>query len=1521
MIFENFWPLLFLAAVPIVIILYFFKPKGKDQLISSNLLWRKSLDSDKPDSFLEKFQNNILMYLQILTVIILILALMSPFFYKASTNAGRQILLIDTSASMLQKTSNGKTRFEQGIDEVCSFIDSTDGLSLSIVASDPSGTEILAIDSKNKVKCKEILHSLKPSHGSSNLSEALDTIDKLNASDEQEEAKLMILTDAYGDMQTLVYDKINISKIFLYNEPVNNISNDYTAYTAKENGLNDVIVCCTNYSDFNASFDISLEDNNGNLIDVKHLTAQPGNQAFALFEDISVDTPALKSNISAISFYESDENEDNNYFDSLSEDNISYAIAADSSNINALLISNGNTFIEKAYDAITGEPLSKTESLSETSDYSFAIFDADYSDFCSDYSGSKLIFSASENSAEILSNKLLTFSDSELTNGLKDFSIGVNNAYTYTLPDWAHSFLEYDSKCVGYFGEHDGIREIVVGFDICESDFPLKAEFPIFISNAIAYLSNKSILANNTYLAGETLLINQWANNENLIYNPENKYSGLFSIENDNNKEYYTIRFNTGYESDGRTPENYTPSAQAGDNFSINKVRHFISNILIIIALILLIAEWIIYVIKYRYKKKFYLFVRLILIALLLLALFDVNIPIIGNMTETIFIADVSDSNKDNAENINQYLQNTISKLPHNNRYGIISLGKTAMIEQTISDKKLFSKLMTAPDSSATDFESAIQKAIALFSEGTNKRIVILTDGKETKGNINNLANLIADNNIELLSLKYINEPQNDCYISDVIMPTYLHENENYSLTVVINSNYDTDATISLTNPNYDEQETANVHLNKGTNKFVFNKTVKDSTLENILITVNATDDSCEENNTYNVYSNIENKTKLLVIYDESEDLKAFVNILDASFVDYETVNTKNIPKDINSLLDYKGIITIDVPYYNMPTDFINNLPIYVKEYGCGYICIGGTSSYILGGYKDTILEEILPVDMTPVNEDIKKTLGLIMVIDRSGSMTSPLSEFDSHIKLDSALNAASLAVDTLDSTDYIGVLAFDDDYTWVTNPVQNTNKDAVKSSIRSINEGGGTSIKPALEAAYYAAKDMPTEQKHILLLSDGQDGDYEYNELIKKITYDNISVSTIAIGNDADTTLLQMVSEACKGRFYSVTSSKELPNIFVKEVYLGSNEIIKEGNFPLNVNTSHQLTQNIFPNGWAELNGYISTSIKNMGTEVITTGKKNDPILSTWQYGLGKTVAWTSGIFGEWDANYIQENDYAQLWKNIIDYSCNTQNLGDDSIDIVNSGDKIILTYNAKNYTGKTNIITSMLDPNQNANDITLHPVSPGKYEAEISADKNGLYHFVIQRKEDDKVINSSITASAVQFSDEYKFTITTSAFDNFISLIGTEIDTDYNIWQKISNLNTHSKSIIEFLLILTTVLFILDVTLRRFNITPKMPNAIINIFNKITTPKTKDGLISLTNNTNIHTKAVSNNTNENTSNILINEIPQNEPNIETQTIENSNKKPDKKSNKKSDNNQVSGILDTSTLLKKKDERNNSNK
>lgn len=145
MIFESMWPLALLLAVPVVIIFYLLKPRGKDYRISSNLLWNQLIRNQQSKTFLEKFIHNLLMYLQILILILLVLALMSPYFQRQGTGRGNLVLVLDTSGSMQHDTGEGRTRLEEAVDQAKGLIAASEGAAFSLVTSDCMGTEMLAL--------------------------------------------------------------------------------------------------------------------------------------------------------------------------------------------------------------------------------------------------------------------------------------------------------------------------------------------------------------------------------------------------------------------------------------------------------------------------------------------------------------------------------------------------------------------------------------------------------------------------------------------------------------------------------------------------------------------------------------------------------------------------------------------------------------------------------------------------------------------------------------------------------------------------------------------------------------------------------------------------------------------------------------------------------------------------------------------------------------------------------------------------------------------------------------------------------------------------------------------------------------------------------------------------------------------------------------------------------------------------------------------------------------------------------
>ncbi len=247
----------------------------------------------------------------------------------------------------------------------------------------------------------------------------------------------------------------------------------------------------------------------------------------------------------------------------------------------------------------------------------------------------------------------------------------------------------------------------------------------------------------------------------------------------------------------------------------------------------------------------------------------------------------------------------------------------------------------------------------------------------------------------------------------------------------------------------------------------------------------------------------------------------------------------------------------------------------------------------------------------------------MTMVIDQSGSMCSPAEDNSQVTGLTLAKQAAVSGVKELRETDDVGVLAFDDKYNWVVKLQQASDTGGIQDKIETIGYGGGgTSIYPALQEAYRATLESDAVIKHIILLTDGQDEFHDYDDLIAQINDAGITVSTVAVGTGADKKTLQSIASACGGRFYYTDVNTSIPRIFAQEVYLSTNTYLVNEEFYPEITSSNPMLDGVLDSGIPMLYGYVATSPKQT-SDVILESAKGDPILSVWQYGLGKTLAW----------------------------------------------------------------------------------------------------------------------------------------------------------------------------------------------------------------------------------------------------------------------------------------------------------
>ena len=394
-------------------------------------------------------------------------------------------------------------------------------------------------------------------------------------------------------------------------------------------------------------------------------------------------------------------------------------------------------------------------------------------------------------------------------------------------------------------------------------------------------------------------------------------------------------------------------------------------------------------------------------------------------------------------------------------------------------------------------------------------------------------------------------------------------------------------------------------------------------------------------------------------------------------------------------------------------------------------------------------------------------------------------------------------------------MIAFDDKFEWIVDMKKADDKEKLQKLISGIQLGGGTSIYPAVEQAYQAQLKSNAQIKHIILLTDGQDGFREYDDLIKKLNDKKITLSTVSVGNDSDVGMLEILAKAGKGRYYHTDINTDIPRIFAKEVYLSINEYLNNREFAPQLNNSHPIINEIIADKTIpSLLGYVASTPKETAN-VLLTSDKDDPILSVWQCGLGKTVAWNSDITGEWSANYTGWDKNIKLWQNIINWTVQEYNDEGRYANVSVEGNKALIEYNTKNEDTDAKVTAISIDEEGNKETIELSPILPGKYLGTVKMTKQGFYTLNIREEKDGENIGFVNSGAVLQYSPEYKYYEENKLLENLVEDVnGQIINNPSDVFK--GNIED-VKSLIDlttFLLVLALCLFLLDVANRKLNI-----------------------------------------------------------------------------------------------------------
>lgn len=801
-------------------------------------------------------------------------------------------------------------------------------------------------------------------------------------------------------------------------------------------------------------------------------------------------------------------------------------------------------------------------------------------------------------------------------------------------------------------------------------------------------------------------------------------------------------------------------------------------------------------------KKKLLFLVRSLLIIVLVFSLSGLSLVWKAKDTSTIFLVDSSDSTSNNKEKIEDFIKESIENKDRDDLIGIMTFGQNAIIENFVSKKTIFSGIQTEPIKSYTNIENAVVNALLNIGEGNKKRIVLITDGKENQGKSSKLISTLKEQKVDFKVYKIGNDEKKDVAIHKVEVPESVRVGEEFNVVVNIKSNINTNCQVNFFSDNAKKGEST-VKITKGDNRFIFKDKAEEGGFKTYKVVIEPEGDQELRNNEAAAFTNIRDKAKVLVIEDDKKDSGEMINILKASNVDFKLVKAGAEPSDIKTLSRYKSVITCNVSSENLSSGFLSSLNTYVRDLGGGVIAVGGDNSFALGGYAKTPLEDVLPVYMDMRGKKEIPSIAMMLVIDRSGSMSGE--------KMELAKEAAARTSEFLRDKDEIGVVAFDDAQYWVVKRQNVKDRKAIRESIGTIRSGGGTSILPALYEGYNSLKHSKAEIKHMILLTDGQAEREGYDTLIGDFKNKNITVSTVAVGSDSDRILLESIAKGAKGRFYYTDNSGSIPRIFAKETFMAARNYLNNKKFTPVVQFPHTVISGVYENGLPDLLGYIGATPKKASKVVLKT-PEDDPILTIWQYGLGKTVAWNSDMNGKWSKEYISWDKNLKLWQNLVNWSIENYNSEFLQLSTNVDGQKGIIEVQGENLNSSSVVEAQIITPSMKNKKVKLYPKEINKFSGEFTVDEKGVYIVKVKDIKNGQIVNSSMGGMSIDYSPEYRIDEKKSSLEELVKEAeGRYIKSPKEVFQgKLDDIYT-KRELSNFFIALAIILFVLDIAIRK--------------------------------------------------------------------------------------------------------------
>ncbi|MCP4641290.1 MAG: VWA domain-containing protein [bacterium] len=495
----------FLWLIPIVILLYLLKLRRTRVVISSTLLWLKSLQDLTANAPFQRLRKNLLMFLQILVLLAIIAAVARPFF-KAEGAAGRQLcVLIDRSASM-QTREGEETRLKRAKDEAYRIIDEMEKGDKIMIVSFAEKSDVLCELTDDRVRLRYAIEGIEPSDSRTKLRDAVLVAHSMNQS-LQGDLRVIVISD--GNISDL--DKIGTRAFDLTFVQVGETRENagIVAFSMREPEEGQVterqtfvLVHNDSLEPLDSTITLTFEDE---VLAVEQVAVGPGEDGELVFQHPELGEGLLKATL--------------DHEDALDADNEAILALQPTRTIRVLLVADPETpsayFLQRV---LLPDPRVELSTLSpgeyvETGEYDLTIFDsfspptvppgtAAFINCVPPMEGMGVAGTIEHPPVIAVEpeHPMMRFN-------LNPSNVGIAKALQLVIPNDARTLVSTTGGALVADVSRGGQQLLIVGFDIADSDWPLNLSFPLFFQNLLAWVPQSTLGSETSVPAGRSLTL------------------------------------------------------------------------------------------------------------------------------------------------------------------------------------------------------------------------------------------------------------------------------------------------------------------------------------------------------------------------------------------------------------------------------------------------------------------------------------------------------------------------------------------------------------------------------------------------------------------------------------------------------------------------------------------------------------------------------------------------------------------------------------------------------------------------------------------------------------------------------------------------------------------------------------------------------------------------------------------------------------------------------------------------------